>query len=330
MSNDLKIALIAAGASIIVSLIALATALLSSRQSNRYQKNIESLKFEFSKLLGKESAGESYIREITSSLRNAIQDIQHFKDEIQLILSAKQTSLDSKSALKRISTARERLFNSYEENFGSLDESEAKPFHGAKNLALKIEDYIKKCLHGKSQASQLQNDDRQDLIYLRSELTDLQQNLRDMRLDIIAGQKPLNPKKTRRLTTKSVLWIDDDIDASYGFVKSLSDELGINVDLASTTEIASQKLRANNYELIITDQMLEAENLSGLEFIARIRNGEIVDELTKRTIPVILLSGFPPSQIDEQASISNLTILTKGMGATDNLVKQVAQIIRKS
>jgi hypothetical protein len=183
MDTEMLVALIASGTSLLVAIVGLVTSIITNRQSARSEKAIESLKFEFSRAASRETLGDSHLGEALKALQLAIQTIQHFKDEIQLILSAVDSSLDTQSALERLCAARERLFACHEEQMASLDGGEERAFHKAKNLSLTIEEFVRESLRGKANASAISERNRQRLTSLRGELTELQGILRDSRSD---------------------------------------------------------------------------------------------------------------------------------------------------
>jgi uncharacterized protein YjcR len=183
MSAELTVALIASGASVAVAVVSLITSLINNRHSARSQKVLENLKFEFTQIQGKETAKDTHLIEVIKALQLAIQSIQVVKDELQLILSAVDSSLDTQSAITQVKAARERLFKSFEEQSALLDESEMAPFHQSKNISLRIENFLRRSLSNKPDASCLSEAEREHLLSLRGDLTEAQQLLRDIRTD---------------------------------------------------------------------------------------------------------------------------------------------------
>ena len=114
--------------------------------------------------------------------------IQCVKDEVQLIAAAIETSLDTETAIERLSLARADLFACYEKELAKFDDSESKACHQAKNRTLGIESFLRECLSQKSYASQLSGDERRRLLEFRDDLTDCQQRLRDSRADRLIGR----------------------------------------------------------------------------------------------------------------------------------------------
>jgi hypothetical protein len=182
MSNELIVALVVSGTSFVVALVGLVSSIVSNRQSARSSQALESLKYDFSRLTNKETLGDTQLVESLRALQLIIQTVQLVKDETQLVLSATNTSLSSSSAIKRIETAREKMFSCYEEMLPNLSEWESQVAHRAKNIALLIEIQIKSNIEPESTAN-LSNDNRHQLTSLRNELTEIQQVLRDSKND---------------------------------------------------------------------------------------------------------------------------------------------------
>jgi hypothetical protein len=213
MSDQLKIAFISAGAAIIVSIIShLVSAWINHRrsahlatdieklraelqkESNKeteslkagYQKEIEKIRFEFSRLTEKEKLRDVHFVAETRALQLGIETIQRVKDEVQLILSAIKSSLDSTTAQERITNAREKLFLDYEEQMPLMNDSEKVIFHQSKSIALQIEQLIKSHLSEHPDASCLSDETKRNLLNLRDNLTEKQNLLRDYRSNRIA------------------------------------------------------------------------------------------------------------------------------------------------
>ena len=199
MSIEATLALIASITSLAVAAIGLVSSIITRRQTARADEKIETLRFEFSRKEAAWALGDEQLTQSLESLRLAIQAIQRVKDELQLILAARETSLDSDTALERLNVARTELFACYETELACLDDVEAKACHQAKNLSLIIEHNLRECLSGKSQASQLSGEDRQRLQEFRSDLTDCQQRLRDCRTNRLIERMSRGQQSTQQL-----------------------------------------------------------------------------------------------------------------------------------
>jgi hypothetical protein len=183
MSDEVTLAMMAAITSLVVALIGLVTSIITNRHSARSDKTIESMKFEFSRLMARDSFSDAHLEDTLKALQSAIRTIQVVKDEIQLILSATGTSLDATSAISRIESAREKMFSCFEDAAPTLSEWESRAVHRAKNLSLIAATYIKNDLQEQTAASSLSAERHQQLMQVRSELSEMQQILRDSRMD---------------------------------------------------------------------------------------------------------------------------------------------------
>ena len=182
-STEFTIAIITATTSLVVAVIGIIIAVINNRQTAWAAIELEKLKHQLASAETSASFGDEYLNASLKSLKEALQSIQRVKDEIQLILSAIETSLDTPTALKRFTASRSELFTAYEQELACLNEPERRAFHRAKNLALKIENYLLVCLGDKQYAAELSSEDRLTLRELRNELSDLQYVLRDSRVE---------------------------------------------------------------------------------------------------------------------------------------------------
>jgi hypothetical protein len=183
MSTELALAIIASVTSLLVALTGFINSIIARRQAERSEEKMETLRFEFARKETAWALGDAQLVASLESLQSAIQAIQRVKDEIQLILAAIESSLDSETAIERLSSARADLFDCYEKDLAKFDDPESKACHQAKNRALDMERFLIECLAEKSYASQLSGDERRCLLEFRNDLTDCQQRLRDSRAD---------------------------------------------------------------------------------------------------------------------------------------------------
>lgn len=181
MSTEMIVALLASGTSLVVAIVGLVAAVITNRQAARSEMSIESLKFEISHKKAKEAMRNAEIEQALEALHLAIQSIQHLKDEVQLILSAVDSSLDTATAIDRVDKARQALFICHEQQMTRLNKDEEDAFHKAKNLSLTVEQLLREGLSGQENASALAEDRRERLTNLRNEFTELQNVLRDSR-----------------------------------------------------------------------------------------------------------------------------------------------------
>ncbi len=180
-SIDILVAIIASITSLCVAVISLIATIINSRQSGRSARELERLKHNYSQADAVGLFGDEQLKASLGSLKIALQSIQRMKDELQLILSAVETSLDTETAMKRIQAAREKLFTDYEEFMVELDDAESKAFHRAKGKVAEIESFLQINLADKKFVSLLSPDQKTILREFRNELSDIQYMLRDRR-----------------------------------------------------------------------------------------------------------------------------------------------------
>lgn len=183
MESKITVAVIAAVISLLVAIISLIGTLISSKTTARTARGLEFLKHELLRSSKTIEFADSELNSSLSALKEALRAIQKIKNEIQLIINAINSSLDSDEALTKITTAREHLFATYESGHPNLNDIEIDAYHTAKDTALTIENVIRSQLKNKKYASNLSQNVRKNLIELRRQLTDTQQLLRDSKTD---------------------------------------------------------------------------------------------------------------------------------------------------
>jgi len=183
MDTKLLIALIAAGSALLVALVSLATAVITSFTNARTSRALEAMKQSFEGTGPARAILDGETRDALEALKSGLHCVQRLKDEIQLMLSAVGSSLLVTTARQRMSTARGALFDAYERFHSHLADAEAAAFHRAKDLALAAEEIVVSSVGNRKNASDLPSDARDELLQLRSELTDLQHVLRDCRTE---------------------------------------------------------------------------------------------------------------------------------------------------
>jgi hypothetical protein len=183
---ELTIALVAAGTSLFVAIISVISSIVSNRQAARLAREIESLKHTLAKEEAAQVISDEQFNESIRSLQLFIQVIQRMKDELQLILGAEESGLEPKRAIERIIEARKAIFDCYEAQMAFLEERETSTSHQAKNQAILIEQTIKKYQQEKPFILSLSTEQKETLLRFRTELTDLQNLLRDSRTERVA------------------------------------------------------------------------------------------------------------------------------------------------
>ena len=165
-------ALISALTALIISIISLIKSFLIANETGANARRLEIIKHSL-------DINDEELRKTLQALRNAIQVIQKIKEEIYLIIMSVDGSLDPPSTLERISQIREELVQKFQNSKGLLNEEEREAFHKAKGFTLKIEPQLKKVFSQEGESYSLPEQIRNDLTYIRSELTERQQILRD-------------------------------------------------------------------------------------------------------------------------------------------------------
>ena len=73
--------------------------------------------------------------------------------------------------------------------------------------------------------------------------------------------------------------------------RMLSEEFGAEVKRAATGEEACRAVRAEHYELVMINRILDADGASGLDVVQRLLSNE-----DTRAIPTMLVSNYPDAQ----------------------------------
>lgn len=188
MPGEMMLAVIAALTSLLVALISLIASVLSSRQSTKAARQLEEMRHSFEMEREREKEREANrlqrLQVQLESSKASSRAIQNMKNEVQLVLSAVATSLDSASALAGIASSRKALFKVYEDTHVDLAEQERDVLHNAKNLTLKVEEVLTEALGKVPYASEIPDEVRQSVVQLRNELTECQRFLLDSRLEL--------------------------------------------------------------------------------------------------------------------------------------------------
>jgi hypothetical protein len=181
LDKNLFVALVAACASLLVATIGLAATIVTNRRSNKNAATIENLKHSLLEASKAREIEDSHLSQSVDGLAQGMQAIQNLKDEILLILGSIEDSLPSATALQRVESAREILFDSFEKNHPALNRTEGEALHNAKNLAHAIQQFLMAELHNMNFSSELSSDARSRLSEFRLGLTESQNVLRDSR-----------------------------------------------------------------------------------------------------------------------------------------------------
>ena len=188
MSNELALALVASGTSLVVAVVGLIASLVTIRHSTRASRAIELLKHELARKQASDVLADGEFAQSTKALQIAIQSIQQVKDEVALALSEIAVRRDKDATLRRMGAARQGLFECHEQQMAFLSAHEERVLHQAKNVALAVERLLEEELLQTEIGSSISPDGAGRLMELRLQLTDLQQQLRDHRADRLVGR----------------------------------------------------------------------------------------------------------------------------------------------
>lgn len=179
MSSEVDVAIIAAIVSLVVASVSFITAVFTNRQSAKAEKNLEELKFTFSRSQAREQMRDNTFADMTAGLKAGLRAIQRVKDEIQLILSAVGNSMSAEVALGRFGESRTTMFEVYEQQHMNLTAENSEILHKAKNVVVTMESTLQRALSHHTLASELDDESRSKLLAYRDQLSSLQHELRD-------------------------------------------------------------------------------------------------------------------------------------------------------
>jgi CheY-like chemotaxis protein len=304
MSTELQVALIASGASLLAAVISLVMSFVSNRHSARSTQEIEKLKYEFSRATARDSIFDEQQAESLKALQLAIKSIQRVKDEIQVILSAEETGLDSKTVLNGVRLARQQMFECYEEQLATLDNKESRVVHEAKNISLHVEAFTKRSLLPQADSVSFSENQQEQLRRFRMSLTEAQQLLRDSRADKIMRRLGVTgvTENSQADSTPSISAIDrykssplsleglrllvvDDQNALPEMVAMVMTRYGLNVRGVNSAVAALDEIINWKPDILISDVMMPDED--GYWLIEQIRS--LDSEL--RGLPAIAVTG---------------------------------------
>ena len=132
-----------------------------------------------------------------------------------------------------------------------------------------------------------------------------------------AGQ-PCSPLPTRCQTNPTrILLVEDDLS-----IRKLSSMMliqsGYHVDAAEDGAAGWEKLLANSYDLLITDNNMP--NVSGVELVEKLRSARM-------TLPVVMASGTPPAEALNGVSSLQLAATLLKPFTMDELLATVEKIL---
>jgi len=152
-------------------------------KSSTTAKDLEKLKYSLEQESKKIAAQDEALGNSIKALNESLTSIQIFKDQLLIIIDSDGVFLDATSTIENICKARESLVSTYAKVMTGMDEKEEKVFHRVKNLTMVIEKFLTKSLGGLKFTSEMSTTDFSDLKNYRAGLTELQNTLRDFRIE---------------------------------------------------------------------------------------------------------------------------------------------------
>lgn len=193
MEADVQVALIAAGASMVVAIVSLVATLISSLSTNKTARALEKMKLDYAREARGDEIDDDEFVKCLDALLDALESIQHMKDDMVTIKEAVGDSLSAEEAMTIIAAARDRVLGCHAEGHGRLSGPERRAYHIAKGTAVQIERVFRLALTDCQHASELPEVSRGEIKDLRDRLSEYQQVLRDSRMDRLANRRRSGP-----------------------------------------------------------------------------------------------------------------------------------------
>lgn len=116
-----------------------------------------------------------------------------------------------------------------------------------------------------------------------------------------------------------ILLVDDNANGSTAR-KTVLEELGHKINVASSGADALEQFTQHKYDLVVTDYKMP--RMDGLELIARLR---------KHTpdIPIVLVSGFVDTLGLNEATTGADAVIQKSANEVTHLVRAVSRLLRR-
>jgi two-component system OmpR family response regulator len=343
VNNELTTALIASGTAILVAIISFVVSIVSSRQSTRSGKEIEKLKHDFSRASALEALNDSQLAESLKALQLAIKSIQRVKDEMQVVLTATESAIATQPLMEGIRSAREQMFACYEEQMAILNDDDGRIVHKAKNTSLQVEALIKRSLPTNAEVIVLPEELREQLLTLRTALTELQQLLRDSKADKVMKRlgdtvpidksqmiKPVVAKEkgAGNLVPASLeglrLLVVDDQDAVPQMLTILMTRYGVNVRAAKSAVEALDLITRWKPQVLVSDIMMPDED--GHWLIKQVRSLKSEQRGIKA---IAVTGGYDAAECERVLSSGFNACLAKPI-ATEDLIEFIENSIIKA
>jgi molybdopterin converting factor small subunit/heme exporter protein D len=182
LSPEVWAALVAAGASILVSVVSLVASLRTARMQHRSALNTERLRHSFElRREERKRAAEGRNLELTA-LASQISAVQELRDYLGFLASAPSGTLLTEDATKRLTVLGERVGEVYRETMNSLPKEDTSLYHRLKNHVVTGVSVV---ISAVGSAERLKTNKRfiDTVLSLRAELGEIQNIIRDKRYE---------------------------------------------------------------------------------------------------------------------------------------------------
>src|SRR6478672_6953585 len=116
-----------------------------------------------------------------------------------------------------------------------------------------------------------------------------------------------------------ILLVDDNVNGSTAR-KTVLEELGHKINVASSGADALEQFSQHKYDLVVTDYRMP--RMDGLELIGRLRK-------QAPDIPIVLISGFVDTLGLNEATTGADSVIQKSANEVTHLVRAVNRLLRK-
>ena len=184
METGIIIALITSVTSFAIAIYGARSSRKALKKSTESSEKLERLKFELDNKRKYIGIPEKHVKSRLDALGCHIFCIQKVKDFIHRLLNSSKGSLDMDTAKDHFSSCKADLIKCYEENLSNLEREESGYAHSSKNLIFHIErEFLAAC--DKEGVFFELGDRKNSFTSFLDTLTNYQNRLRDIRLDII-------------------------------------------------------------------------------------------------------------------------------------------------
>ena len=185
MDIEIIVALVASVTSLIVAIISLVATIITNKQAAQSAAMLEQLKFGHSQQSTAQKFDDAHLESSLVALREMIQVLQEFKDELLVVHESTGKMLESSKAIEVLENSRQAVFDCYEKNKAYFNMIEDDASHKAKNNALTACYILGEAIINTQFVSEIMEDHKQILKEKRNDLTMLQQLLVESRMSRI-------------------------------------------------------------------------------------------------------------------------------------------------